>query len=76
MGTVETAWAISGVVAFLLLPVGAVRLVAYRSGEVDHTRALRSVAIVALSLGALALVVFLAMTIWLLATGTWTDLRA
>lgn len=76
MGTVETVWAGSGVVAFLLLPVGAVRLVAYRSREVDHTPALRSVAILALSLGALALVVFLALTIWLLATGSWTGLRA
>lgn len=66
----ETVWAVSGVVAFLLLPVGAVRLVAYRSREVDHTPALRSVAVFALSLGGLALVVFLAMTVWMLLTGT------
>lgn len=63
-------WAASGVCAFLLLPVGAIRMVAYRSGEVDHTPALRSVALLALGLGTAALVVFAALTVWFLSTGS------
>lgn len=63
-------WAASGICAFLLLPVGAIRMVAYRSGEVDHTTALRSVALLALGLGTAALAVFAALTVWFLATGS------
>lgn len=73
MSIVEAAWAVSGVVAFLLLPVGAVRMVAYRSREVDHTPGLRSVAVFALSLGGAALVVFLGLTVWLLLRDAWTS---
>ena len=63
-------WAASGICAFLLLPVGAIRMVAYRSGEVDHTPALRSVALLALGLGTAGLVVFAALTGWFLVTGS------
>ena len=63
-------WAVSGICAFLLLPVGAIRMIAYRSGEVDHTPALRSVARLALGIGGAALLVFAGLTGWFLATGT------
>jgi hypothetical protein len=69
MSTAQTLWAVCAITAFLLLPVGAVRMVAYRSGEVDHTPALRAVAVLALGLGTVALVGFLALTVWFLATG-------
>jgi len=70
METTGVVWAASGICAFLLLPVGAIRMVAYRSGEVDHTPALRSVAVLALGLGGAALLVFAALTLWFLATGS------
>lgn len=69
MSSAQLVWAVSGIVALLLLPVGAFRMVAYRSGEVDHSPALRSVALLALGLGGAALLVFVVMTVWFLATG-------
>ncbi|MFZ5848211.1 MAG: hypothetical protein ACOYX5_12595 [Actinomycetota bacterium] len=69
MTTAQVIWAVSGLTAFLLLPVGAFRMVAYRSGEVDHTPQLRLVARLALGIGGVALMVFAATTIWFLATG-------
>jgi len=69
MGTVELVWAIAGICALLLLPVGAIRMVAYRSGEVDHTSALRSVAVLALGIGGAAFAVFVVLSLWFLATG-------
>lgn len=69
MSTAQLLWAASGVCAFMLLPVGAIRLLAYRSGDVDHTPALRAVALLALALGSSALVAFLGLTAWLLLSG-------
>jgi hypothetical protein len=67
---VSALWAVSLIVALGLLPVGLLRMVAYRSGEVDHTPPLRFVARLALGVGAAALLVFVATTAWYLATGT------
>ena len=69
MSIAQALWAVSGIVAALLLPVGAFRWVAYRSGEADHTPGLRGVALMALGLGALGLVAFLGLTVWFLAGG-------
>lgn len=69
MSTTQALWAVAGIVALFLLPVGAFRWLAYRSGETDHTPALRGVALMALSLGGVAFVAFLALTAWFLATG-------
>ncbi|HSE55318.1 MAG TPA: hypothetical protein VLB03_06265 [Nocardioidaceae bacterium] len=69
MGVLELVWAIAGICALLLLPVGAMRMVAYRSGEVDHTSALRTVAVMALGIGGAAFVVFLVLSVWFLLTG-------
>ena len=70
MSAAGLVWAISGICALGLLPVGAIRMVAYRSGEVDHTPALHSVARLALGIGGAGFVVFVALTGWFLATGT------
>jgi hypothetical protein len=69
MATTQLLWQVSAITALLLLPVGAIRLIAYRSREVDHTPALRAVALLALGLGATALALFLALSIWFAATG-------
>jgi hypothetical protein len=58
----------SGIAAFMLLPVGAVRLAAYRSGT-DHTPGMRAVALLALGLGGAALLVFAATAAWSLLGG-------
>lgn len=70
MEVVPFVWAASGVTAAWLLLVGAIRLMAYRSGEVDHTPALLSVARLAIGLGAAALAVFLVTSAWFLVTGS------
>jgi hypothetical protein len=62
-------WAVTGIIAFLLLPVGAIRMIAYRSREIDHTPTLRKVAVLALALGGAAFVVFVILSIWFFATG-------
>jgi hypothetical protein len=69
MSTAALLWAASGISALLLLPVGAIRLLAYRSGEVDHTPALHGVALMAVGLGSAALVVFAGLTVWFLVSG-------
>lgn len=69
MDTAHLVWGGSGIAAFLLLPVGAIRMVAYRSRQVDHTPTMRRVAHLALGLGGLALAVFVASTVWLLLAG-------
>jgi len=67
MDGVRLAWLIALVSAGWLLPVGAVRMLAYRSGDVDHTRGMRFVAIMALSGGAVAAVALVVLSIWLAA---------
>lgn len=62
--TLYAALAATGVAAAWLLPVGFIRFLAYQSGGPDGTRGMRNIAILALSLGGIALVaaiVFAAM---------------
>ena len=61
--TAEAVWTGALVVAVVLIPVGAFRMLAYRSG-VDHTRGMYGVALLALGLGAVALAVLVTMTLW------------
>lgn len=63
MTTLYAAWAVSLVASGWLLGVGAIRLIAHRSGEVDHTRGMRNVANLALGLGALSAVTFVVLTV-------------
>jgi hypothetical protein len=65
----STLWLASAIAAFLLLPVGGVRMLAYRSGGPDHTPGMRGVALLALGLGTAALVVFAGLTVWFLVAG-------
>jgi hypothetical protein len=69
MSTTQVLWAVAGIIAFLLLPVGAIRMIAYRSREIDHTPTLRNVAVFALALGGAAFVLFIVLSIWFVATG-------
>jgi len=63
MGALEAAWAASVVATAWLLTVGMVRLVAHRSGQVDHTPGMRNVALLALSLGVLAAICMIVLTV-------------
>lgn len=69
MSAAALLWAVSGITALLLLPVGAFRMLAYRSGETDHTPTLRAVAVMALGVGGVAALLFIGLTVWFLATG-------
>jgi hypothetical protein len=69
MSTMTVVWLGSAIAAFMLLPVGAIRLLAYRSGSVDHTPTMRAVALLALGLGTVALVLFAGLSVWLLVAG-------
>lgn len=59
----HAAWAVSLVAAGWFLPVGAWRMLAHRSGQVDHTPGMRMVAVLALGLGIVAVVSFLVLTV-------------
>ncbi len=54
--TLYAALAATLVAAAWLLPVGFIRFLAYQSGSPDHTPGMRNIAIMALSLGGIALV--------------------
>lgn len=63
MDLLHAAWAASLIAAGWLLPIGMWRMLAYRSGEVDHTPGMRMVAVIALGLGACAALVLIALTV-------------
>ena len=56
MSPLQVVWAASLVATLWALPLGYVRMLAYRSGEIDHTPTMRTSAWFALSLGLLGLV--------------------
>jgi hypothetical protein len=68
MTGLQLAWALSLLVTLTALPVGLVRMLAYRSGEIDHQPPLLVAAVVGLGLG-LAGLVALAVTSVLLVLG-------
>ena len=63
MGSLEVAWTVSLVATGWFLAIGTIRMVAYRSGEVDHTPGMRFVARLALALGAVAALALIILTI-------------
>ena len=69
MTAAQVAWVVSLVVAGAMLPVGVIRLVVYRSGQVDHTRGMRNVALFAVGTGIVAGAVFVALTVWFVTRG-------
>lgn len=67
MTALLAAWVASLLATGWLLGVGGFRMVAHRSGQVDHTPGMRNVALTALALGALAAVAFVVLTVVILA---------
>jgi len=55
MNGLEMGWAVSLMAAFWFVPVAAIRVMAYVSGDIDHTRTMRITATVA-TIGALVAV--------------------
>lgn len=60
------AWSVALIVTAGTLPPGVLRVLAYRSGSVDHDPGMRTVAAVVLAIGLVALVCFLALSVVLL----------
>jgi hypothetical protein len=67
MSSLLLAWVVSLVVTLWALPLGFIRMVAYRSGEIDHTPTMRTAAWFALSLGLLGLACLVVLSLLLLA---------
>lgn len=66
MDTLVVAWGAALVVTLFALPMGVVRILAYRSREIDHTRTMHIAAWVALGTGLLGLVALAALSTALL----------
>ena len=66
MSGLQIAWGIALIVTFGALPVGILRTLVYRSGDIDHTRTMRIAATFALTLGLVGLVALVALSIALL----------
>ena len=60
------AWSIALIVTAGTLPPGLVRAVAYRSGSIDHTPGMRTVAVVVLTVGLVGLLCFLGLSVAML----------
>lgn len=56
-------WVIALIVTVMALPVGIIRTVIYRTGDIDHTRTMRIAAGFALVLGLVGLVVLVALSV-------------
>lgn len=67
MTALEVVTVVAVIVTGMTLPAGVWRMAAYRSGQVDHTRGMRGVALLALGMG-LAGAVTLVVCVVLLAT--------
>lgn len=65
MSTLVAFWLASIAAAVWLLAVGAIRILAYRSGT-DRTAGMRGVAVMALSLGAVAAIAAVILSVVLL----------
>lgn len=63
MGSLQVAWAVSLVATGWFLAIGTIRMLAYRSGEVDHTPGMRFVAALTLALGGIAAAALIILTI-------------
>lgn len=67
MDTLSVVTAAAALITGMTLPAGVWRVLAYRSGQVDHTPGMRNVAILALGLGVASAAVLVACVV-LLAT--------
>jgi hypothetical protein len=66
MSALQVAWGAALVVTVWALPMGVVRLLAYRSGETDHTPTMRTAALFALAVGLLGLGCLVVLSVMLL----------
>ena len=62
MDALEIAWALSFIATAWFLPTGAIRMIAYASGQVDHTPGMRRLAVATLGSGVVAATVTAALT--------------
>ncbi len=62
MDALEIAWALSFIATAWFLPTGAIRMIAYASGQVDHTPGMRRLAVATLGTGVVAATVTAALT--------------
>lgn len=60
------AWGVALIVTLGALPPAVIRTLAYRSGQIDHTPTMRTVARFAVVLGALGFVCLVGLTVALL----------
>lgn len=67
MTAFEWAWGMSFISALWLIPIGIIRMVAWRSGEIDHTRGMLRMAWFVLGTGLAALAVFVTLSLFALA---------
>ncbi|MCK5891615.1 MAG: hypothetical protein P1U38_08775 [Aeromicrobium sp.] len=63
MDALEITWALSFIATAWFLPIGAIRMIAYASGDVDHTSGMRRLAVATLGTGLGAAIVLLALTL-------------
>jgi hypothetical protein len=66
VSALQLAWDASLLVLLTALPMGAIRMIAYRSGEIDHSQTMLIAASVALSIGLVALLVLVVTSALLL----------
>jgi hypothetical protein len=66
MDPLYIALGLSFIAALWFVPIGTIRLIAYRSGAIDHTRGMRNVGFTILSIGLVAFVIFIVCAvIWI-----------
>lgn len=66
MDALQAGWAAALVASMWFVPVATIRVLAYRSGEVDHTPGMRAVAIVATAGAVLSVGTLVVLTVLLL----------
>jgi hypothetical protein len=69
VSSAQIVWAVSFLVLLTTLPVGVMRMVIYRSGDIDHTPTHRLVAWLALTIAGVAFAVLVATTVWFVVRG-------
>lgn len=67
MDPLTTSWVVALIVTVMALPVGIIRTVVYRTGDIDHTRTMRIAATFALTLGLVGLVALMALSLVIVA---------
>lgn len=67
MDTLQLALGLSFLLTAWFVPIGSIRMIAYVSGQVDHTPGMRNLAIATLATGALAAITMLVLTFVVLA---------